>query len=306
MSYRNFDQILERVRAKSAEKRTVAVVAAEDHHTIEAVIQAAKEGMVRPLLIGRRAKIQDALLAMGERPTDYNILNATGAEEMVSIAAQLVNEGEAHFLMKGLIQTADLMRGLVNEKSGFRTGKLMSHLSIIQMPSYHKLVGLTDAALNPHPDLQQKTAIVENAVQTMIRMGFVTPKVAILAASEQVNAKMPETVDAAELKKLNQTGVLSGCIIEGPLSYDLMISEESAAIKGFVSPVCGEVDLMVTPNLATGNILLKALRYSAAAITAGIVVGGKAPIVLTSRAAEVESKYLPIVLAAAATLSPDE
>ena len=204
--------------------------------------------------------------------------------------------------MKGLIQTGDLLRILLSSEGGLRTGNLMSHLSIVQIPNYHKLIGLTDVAVNISPDLSQKKAIVENAVVTMTRMGFEPPKVAILASSEQVNPKMQDSVDAGELKKMNLEGILSGCIIEGPLSYDLAISRESAEIKGFESPVCGEVDLMVVPNMTAGNILLKALRYSAGAGSAGIVIGGKVPIVLTSRAVETQDTFLPLALAASATL----
>ena len=162
-------------------------------------------------------------------------------------------------------------------------------------------MGITDSALNIHPDLAQKKGMIVNAVGAMLRMGFDEPKVAVLAAVEQVNPKMPETLDAAELKRLNEAGEIAGCVIEGPISYDLAICKESAALKGYASPVCGEVDLMVAPDIAAANILLKALRYSAEASSAGFVVGGSVPLVLTSRAAEVGSKYLPILLAAAAS-----
>jgi len=302
MIYRNFEQLIALVRANSKATRTVAVVAAEDGHTLEAVGQAARDGIVAPLLIGHKNRILEQLTHLDEQIPNYSIIHAETFEDAALKAAAAVASGEAHFLMKGLIPTAELMKALLSDKGGFRTGSLLSHLSFVQIANYHKLVGLTDAALNIYPDLKQKRAILENAVATMTRMGFDTPKVAILAANEQVNSKMPETIDAAELKRLNQEGSVSGCIVEGPISYDLMMSRESAAIKGYESTVCGDVDLMVVPNISAGNILLKALRYSAQASSAGIVVGGRVPIVLTSRAVDVQDKYLPLVLAASATL----
>ncbi|MDT8903450.1 phosphate acyltransferase [Anaeroselena agilis] len=302
MIYRNFEQLIETVRAKSKKKRTVAVVAAQDGHTLEAVVKAAaKDEVIEPLLVGDKEAIEKLLTAMGERPANYEVIHAATAEDAAVGALKLVNGGRADFLMKGLIPTAGLMKVLFSDNQ-FRVGSLLSHLSIIHIPNYHKLVGLTDVALNICPDLNQKRAIVENAVTTMARMGFDPPKVAILAASDEVSAKMPETTDAAELKKLNAAGELPGCLVEGPLSYDLAFSKEAAAIKGHKSPVCGEVDLLVVPNISAGNILIKALRYAAGASSAGIVVGGRVPIVLTSRAAETEAKLLPLILAASATL----
>ncbi len=301
MIYKNFDQLIEQTGAGKGGKRTVTVMAAEDSHTLEAVCQAARVGAVEALLVGDKQKMSRQLELLGERPTDYALVHAETPAEVVFKAAELVNAGEAHFLMKGLIPTGEMMKYLLNEKCGFRTDTQLSHLALAQIPNYHKLVGITDSALNIYPDLQQKKGMVVNAVNAMLRMGFDAPKVAVLAAIEQVNPKMPETLDAAELKKMNETGEISRCIIEGPISYDLAICKESAALKGYDSPVCGEVDLMVAPNIAAANILLKALRYSAEASSAGFVVGGKVPLVLTSRAAEVGSKYLPIVLAAAAS-----
>lgn len=302
MSYKNFDQLIEFVRSKKEQKSTVAVVAAEDRHTLEAVLKAAKDEIVTPLLLGHSQEIQNHLALLGENGEDYHIVHTNTDEEAASKAIELVHTGQASFIMKGLIPTPKLMRVLLSERASFRTGRLISHLSIVHIPNYHKLIGLTDVALNICPDLQQKQAIVENAVEMMTRMGFTTPKVAVLAASEEVNVKMPETVDAAALKKLNQQGVLVNCIIEGPLSYDLAISQKAAKVKKIDGVVPGNVDLLVVPNMTSGNILLKALRYSAEARSAGVVIGGKVPVVLTSRAAEMDAKYLPLVLAASATL----
>ncbi|MBP2651280.1 MAG: pta 3 [Firmicutes bacterium] len=301
MIYENFDQLVRQINIGSKEKKVVAVMAAEDSHTLEAVVQAGRVGVIESILIGDKGKIREQLTLLDENPAKYSIIHAKTSEEVVLKATGLVNDGEAQFLMKGLLRTGEMMRTLLSEKASFRTDRQMTHLSVVKIPNYHKLIGLTDVALSILPDLALKRVIVENAVSAMSVMGFDAPKVAILAAVETVNPKMPDTVDAAALKKLNIDGSIPGCTIEGPISYDLAISQEAAELKGYESQVCGDVDLLVVPNLATGNVLLKALRYSAQASSAGIVVGGKVPLVLTSRAAEVASKYLPIILAAAAS-----
>ncbi|SDF51182.1 bifunctional enoyl-CoA hydratase/phosphate acetyltransferase [Sporomusa acidovorans] len=301
MIFNNFDQLIDQVRSKNHAIKTVAVVAAEDSHTLEAISHSTKNGFVKALLVGDRQKITEQLSKMDERPSDYTIVHADNAAAAAYTAAQLVNEGQAQFLMKGLIETPTLMKILFNKECGFRTGSLISHICFVKIPNYHKLIGITDVALNIYPNFEQKKAILENAVRTMTRMGFDTPKVAVLAANEHVNPKMPETVDAAELKKMNSEGTISGCIIEGPISYDLTLSKEAADIKRFNSPVPGDVDLLLVPNIAAGNILVKALVYSAEANRAGIVIGAKVPIVLSSRAAAAEDKYLPLVLAASAS-----
>ena len=171
---------------------------------------------------------------------------------------------------------------------------------MVEVPAYHKLLAITDAAINIRPNLQQKRAIIDNAVEAMRRMGFDPPKVAVLAATEEVNPKMPETLDAAALQRMNRDGEITGCVVEGPLSYDLAVSKESAAIKGISSAVCGDADLLLAPDIAAGNILLKALRYSAGVRTASVVIGGRVPVVLTSRAADAADKYWPVILAASA------
>jgi phosphate butyryltransferase len=290
MIYSDFEHLLEQARARTDAERTVAVVAAEDDHTLEAVIQTRDLGFISSVLVGRGPRIEEELKKLGQNPGDFHIVDAATPEEAVFTAADLVNAGRADFLMKGLIETPILIR----------TGGLISHVCFVKIPSYHKLVAITDIALNIAPDLEQKQLILQNAVDAMLRMGFDEPLAAVLAANERVSPKMVETVDAAELKRRNQEGLIRNCVVEGPLSYDLAISAKVASVKGCDSPVPGNVDLMLAPNISAGNILLKALVYSAGAHRAGIVVGGRVPMVLPSRAAVAEDKFLPMVLAAAA------
>lgn len=304
MTFKNFDELIGRLRAAGGAapvRRTVAVVAADDAHTLEAVAHATREGIVFPLLIGDPARIEAELAALPYPFTEYAVCPAASGSEAALEAARLVASGEAHFIMKGKIQTAELMKVLLSGDAGFRTGSLISHLNMVEIPNYHKLIGISDVALIIAPTLKQKAGIIENSVAALAGMGFDTPKVAVLAASEAVNPKMPETVDAAALKAMNRDGRLSGCIVEGPLSYDLAISREAAEIKNINSPVCGDADLLLVPSIAAGNMLVKALRYSAMSRTAAIVTGGRAPLVLPSRATDADNKFLPIAVAAAAS-----
>ena len=176
----------------------------------------------------------------------------------------------------------------------------MSHVAMQEVPSYHKLLAVTDGGMMMYPDLEAKKSIVENAVEVFNKMGYENPKVGVLAAVEVVNPKMPEAVDGAELKRMNQEGIIKDCIIEGPISYDLAMNLESSKIKGYESPVVGDVDILVVPNITAGNILGKSLIYSAGAKMAGFIVGAKVPIVLTSRGASTEEKYLSLAISASA------
>ncbi|SCM74409.1 phosphate acyltransferase [Desulfovibrio sp. 86] len=300
MIYHNFDELLAQAAPHIRGGRTLAVVRPEDPNTLEAVVEAKNKGGLESILVGDKNKIAAGLRGLGHDPDSFAIVSADSDEDAVFTAADLVNEGKAHVIMKGLIETPILMKNLFKERCNFRTGKLISHICFVQIPSYHKIVALSDIALNIAPTLEQKRDILENAVDAMLRMGFDKPMVAVLAANEHVSEKMPETVDAAALKTMNQDGVIKNCVVEGPLSYDLAISPKVAAIKKCTSPVPGNVDLMIMPNISAGNILLKSLVYSAGAHRAGIVVGGRVPMVLPSRAAVAEDKYLPMLLAAAA------
>ena len=211
-----------------------------------------------------------------------------------------MHAGEADFLMKGHIETADLMRVIVDRASKLRTGRIMSHLALVQIPSYHKLLAITDVALNTVPSFADKRQILENALEALAAMGIERPKVAVMAAAEHLNPKLSESVDAAEFKRLWLAGELAGCILEGPISYDLAIDRAAAAIKQYDSPVAGDADLMLVPTLVAGNLMVKALIFSAGAGFGGIIVGAKVPVVVTSRSAPASDRHLSIVLAAAA------
>lgn len=298
MVIKNFSELIEKVQNFDS-KRKVAVIAAQDEHTLEAVFKAEENNIVEPILIGNKEKIKEILNKLNKDLSDNLIIYAKDDNEAAYKGVELANKGKVDFLMKGKIQTADLLKAVVDKEKGLRTGKVMSHFVINEIPTYHKLLVTTDGGMLMYPDLQQKKKIIENAVDVLIALGYEKPKVAVLAAVEKVNPKMPESVDAGKLKEMNQIGEIVNCIVEGPISYDLTMSKESAEIKGFSSPVTGDADILIVPNITAGNILGKSLVYSAGAKMAGFIVGAKVPIVLTSRGSSAEEKYLSLVLSAA-------
>ena len=299
MSLANFDQLIVNLRAQKSLKR-VAVVAADDKHTLEALILAQKDGVVLPILIGDGIMISRYLEELDFPIENAIIIQADSHEAAAQKAVSMIHDGEADFIMKGRLDTAVLMKVIVSKESNLRTGRIMSHLAFLEIPTYHKLLAVSDIALNTTPDLAQKRQIIENAVIALQKMGIAKPKVAVMAAAEEINPKLAESVEANELKQMNLAGELSGCVIEGPISYDLAVDKEAVAIKRFNSEVAGDTDLMVMPNIAAGNLMLKALVFSGGAKSAGFVVGAKVPVVLTSRASTTQDKYMSVVLAAAA------
>lgn len=299
MVYNNFDQLISKVKNFPTMKR-VAVVAAGDEHTIEAVLKAREEGIVDPILVGDKKKIEEILKELKAEVIPENIYDAPGVKAAAKLAVDLVNHKKADFLMKGNIETSDLLKVVVNKESGLGTGRLMSHFVIQQLPTYHKMLVTTDGGMMMYPTLEQKKAIIENAVEILHAIGYENPKVAVLAAVEKVNPKMPETIDADELAQMNRSGEIKGCIVEGPLSLDIALSKEIAEIKGFNSQVAGDADVLIVPNITAGNILGKSLVVAAKAKMAGFIVGAKVPIVLTSRGSSAEEKYLSLVMSAAA------
>ncbi|WP_019229459.1 bifunctional enoyl-CoA hydratase/phosphate acetyltransferase [Sedimentibacter sp. B4] len=299
MELKNFQELIAKVQNNDSKKR-VAVAAAHDEHTLEAVFRAAKDKLVEPVLIGDKEKIKKILKNLNVEFDEDSIISTNSDQEAAEKTVELINENKADFIMKGKLQTADLLKAVVNKEKGLRTGKVMSHVAILEVPTYHKLISITDGGMMMYPDVEEKKQIIENAVDVFLAMGYECPKVAVLAAVETVNPKMPETVDADMLKKMNDEGKIKNCLVEGPISVDLTLNKESAEIKGFNSPVTGDADILIAPNITTGNIMSKAILELAHGKMAGMIVGAKVPVVLTSRGATSEEKYLSLVLSASA------
>lgn len=275
-------------------KRTVAVAPAQDRHTLEAVVKAAADGLVVPVLIGNDKEIRAILEELGASPDKMRIIPMEDPVACVQKAVELVKAGEIDCIMKGKIETGMLMKVLVNKEDGIRKNDTMSLLAFMESPHYHKVFGITDVGLLTYPTKEQKKAAIENAVAAFHALGVAQPKVAIIAAVEKVNPKMKETVDADDIKR---EGV-AGCIVEGPISYDLAMDPESAPIKGYVSPVAGDADLLVMPDIVSGNVAAKTITTIGGGRTGGVVLGAQVPVLLVSRAASADDKYMSIILAA--------
>lgn len=299
MIFRTFDDLVNYVQS-SGKKKKVVLAAAHDEHALEAVLFADKNNIAEPILVGDKPTIQKMLSNLNIDTKQYEIYHTEDDVSAAKKSVELIRNGVGDFLMKGKLLTADLLREVVNKETGLSLGKPMSHVAMQEIPNYPKLIAVTDGGMMTYPDLQGKKSIIENAVSVFNKMGYENPKVAVLAAVEVVNPKMPEAVDADALKKMNADGTIKNCIIEGPISYDLAMNKESSLIKGYESPVAGDADILVVPNITAGNILGKSLIYSAGAKMAGFVVGAKVPIVLTSRGASTEEKYLSLAISASA------
>jgi phosphate butyryltransferase len=291
--FRSFHELLGEVPSKRV---PVAVAAAGDTEVLSAIKEAETKGWVEPILVGDPERLESAAQAVGyELPPGDRIVPATDEREAARLAVDVVRSGRAEMLMKGLIETGDFLRAILDREHGLRKGaRKMSHLAVLEDPLHHRLYFLSDAAVNVEPDLLMKTEIVRNAVEAMHAVGIEEPLVAALAAVEIVDPAMPATVDAANLAKMSERGQLPRCIVDGPLALDNAISRDAALHKGIRSAVAGEPDLLVVPNIEAGNILYKAFTYFQGARTAGILLGAQCPIVLTSRADPPEAKLLSI------------
>jgi phosphate butyryltransferase len=293
----SFDQLNELVKTSGSLRRMVIAVAA-DEHSLEAAFHARRGGLVHVVAVGDKAGIQKILDKLGEQIPEGDIYDEADAEKACALAVSLVREGKGDFLMKGKIDTGILLKAVVNKENGLGKGCIMSHFTIFEIPGYHKLLTAVDGGMVPYPTLEQKKSIIENTVNTLHAISYTKPKVGVLACMEKVNPKMPETVDAAALQKMSEAGEISGCVVNGPISYDCAVSKEIAYFKDYTGEVAGDVDVLVAPNIHAGNIMGKMLTCTCGAKMAGIIVGAQCPIVLTSRGSSAEEKYLSIMLSA--------
>lgn len=279
-------------------KRVISVAAAGDPEVIEAVLKIHSEGIAEAVLVGDKPVIQELSKKAG-LPKDIKILDAEDDISAARIAAQLVRDGEANVLMKGLVNTSDFLRAVLDKEHGIRGEGLLSNMAVFEVPAYPKLIFQTDGGMNLYPTLEEKVKILYNAVEAMHALGIELPKVAALTANEQVNPKLSSSVDAKELADMNKAGEISGCIVEGPIAFDVAVSSEAAKHKGIDSKIAGDTDLFLVPNIDAGNIMGKTLMYMAKAKMAGVILGAKAPIILASRADTSEGKYYSALLACA-------
>jgi phosphate acetyltransferase len=261
-----------------------------DETSLTGAIEAAANGLIVPILVGPENKIREVADRHGIDLGKTRIINAAHSHDAAAKAVSLVREGEAELLMKGSLHSDELLGAVVARDSGLRTGRRISHVFIMDVPTYHKVLVVTDAAINIAPTLEDKVDICQNAIDLLVALGVARPKVAILAAVETVTSKMPATIDAACLCKMADRGQITQGILDGPLAFDNAISKDAATIKGIRSDVAGDPDILLAPDLEAGNILAKQLTFLANADSAGIVLGARVPIILTSRADSVRSR----------------
>lgn len=298
MVLKNFDVLVEKVKS-FPEPMRVIVAAAQDEHTLQAIKHAMEEGIAKPVLVGDKAEIDRICTEIGLVVPEEDIYDVPDVDESAKRAVALIHEGKGDFLMKGKMETAQILKPAVNKETGLGTGRVMSHFVFDELPDYHKLLVTTDGGMMTYPTLEQKKQIIENTVETLKALGYENPKIACVAAVEKVNPKMPETVEANELKEMNKRGEIKDCIVEGPISLDIALDKEIADLKGFDSPVAGDADVILVPNIQVGNILGKAITIIAQGNMAGFVVGAQVPIVFCSRGSSAKEKFLSLVLAAA-------
>jgi phosphotransacetylase len=284
-------------RCKSLAAVTTAVAHPCEQSALAGAAEAAAEGLITPIYVGPKARIREIAAKAGIDLGGAEIIDAPHSNAAAEQAVALVREGRAELLMKGSLHTDELLGAVVARDSGLRTGRRISHVFIMDVPTYHKVLIVTDAAINIAPSLEDKADICQNAVDLAMSLGLNQPKVAILAAVETVTSKMPATLDAAALCKMAERGQIKGALLDGPLAFDNAISREAARTKGIRSEVAGDPDILLAPDLEAGNILAKLLSFLARADSAGLVVGARVPIILTSRADSVRARIASCAVA---------
>ncbi len=291
---------LDRLLAEACARgpRRLVVAAAESETALAAVVLARRQGLAEVSLVGHRAALGDALVAMGEDPAHFDLRPAADDQDAARRAVAMIRGGEAAILMKGRLSTGDLLRAVLDRATGLRTGQLLSDVLVADHPLSRepRLLGVTDGGINVAPTLAQKRAIIENAVALFHRLGHARPRVACLCASETVTPAMPHTVEAAALAELAARGELAGCEVSPPLALDNALSPEAAELKGITHPVAGRADVLLAPTIEAGNALGKAFTYLAHAHVAHVIMGALAPVLIPSRAERAEDKLLSIAL----------
>ena len=293
---KSFDEIL--LKVKGNDIKTVAVAVAQDRPVLEAIRDAKKNGIAEAILVGNKSEIISIALKVGMNIDEFKIVDEPDVKKATLKAVELVSQGKADMVMKGLVDTATFLRAVLNKEVGLRTGKLMSHVAVFETEAFDRLLFLTDVAFNMYPTLKDKVQIINNAVKVAHAVGIECPKVAPICAVELVNENMPATLDAALLSKMSDRGQFKGCIVDGPYALDNALSEEAAAHKKVTGEAAGKADILLLPNIETGNVMYKTITYMTHSKNGCILVGTSAPVVLTSRADSHETKMYSIALAA--------
>lgn len=293
---RNFNDVLDLAREKGS--KVVSVAVAQDKEVLLAIKEAKEREIADAILVGDKEKIIQIGKTIGLDIGKFEIVDIKDIKEASLKAVELVSTGKADMVMKGQVDTSIILKAVLNDDVGLKTGKVLSHVAAFDLPTYEKILFVSDAAMNIAPSLEVKKEILENATFVARSLDIDEPKVAVICAKEKVNPKMPDTVDASKLTEMNENGEIINCIVKGPFALDNAISMEAAKHKGIDHPVAGDADILLMPDIEAGNVLYKALVFLAAAENAGVIVGAKAPVVLTSRADSKSAKLNSIALGA--------
>lgn len=291
---RNIDDIVK--FAKERGPKTISVACCQDKEVLIAVENARKQHMIEAILVGDIEKTREIAKTLNIDLNNYELVDIKDLSQACLKAVEIVSTGKAHMVMKGLVDTSIILKAVLNKEIGLRTGNILSHVAVFDIEGYDRLFFITDAAMNLAPGVNEKKQIIENACSVARALDIEEPKVALICAKEKVNLKMKDTVEAKELEEMYLNGEIKNCIVGGPFALDNAISEESARHKGINHPVAGKADILVVPDIEAGNILYKSITYFAKCENAGLIVGAKAPIILTSRADSDKTKLNSIAL----------
>jgi phosphate butyryltransferase len=297
MVLKSLDRLVTMASERGSKKLVVAV--AQDEDVLKAIKSAVESKLIIPVLIGDKDIIQKIARKAGLDIQGIDVIDVIDKNAACTTAVKMVRDGKGDILMKGNVSTGQLVKAIIDKENGLLKGLLLSHLAFFESRYYHKILCVTDAALNIAPDFNEKVAIVKNAVSTFHKLGIQNPRIAVLAPVETVNPKMESTIHGAMLTQMQKRNQIEGCIIDGPLALDNAVSVEAAKHKGLVSDVAGNADILLAPDLNAGNLLYKSLNFLGDAVCAAIVAGASVPVVLTSRADTERSKFLSIALAVA-------
>lgn len=298
MALKNFDQIVEKAK-QSGKKNRVVIAGADAENILLGAFDAQDAGFATPVLVGEKAKIEPMLDKLGLKDKPYELVETQPGANVTQVAIDLVNQGKGDILMRGNTQTREFLIPLLDKKNNLRTEKLLTHIDLVSMPEYPKLIAIGDVTVTIQPDPGQKKKIIQNMVGTLKAIGYEKPNIALLSMVEQVSFHMRDTVEASELVKDHRERPIADCNLVGPIAYDLILSKEAARLKGYDCPFCGDFDGIIAPSLLAGNLIVKGWQMHAHARTCGVVVGAKIPVALTSRSDDKDVSFLSLAFCAA-------
>lgn len=298
MALKNFDAIIEQAK-KSGKKNRVVIAGADAENILLGTFAAQEAGFAFPVLVGEKAKIEPMLERLGLKDQPHELVETVPGDNVTQKAIDLVSQGKGDILMRGNTQTREFLIPLLDKKNNLRTEKLLTHIDLVSMPEYPKLIAIGDVTVTIQPNPGQMKEIIRNMTGTLKAVGYETPNIALLSMVEQVSFHMKDTVAADELVKEHQEHAIADCNLVGPIAYDLILSKEAARLKGYDNPLCGEFDGIIVPSLLAGNLIVKGWQMHAHARTCGVVVGAKVPVALTSRSDDKDVSFLSLAFCAA-------